>query len=276
MRLGALLLLGFEVACLEAPPGSGEPGGDAAPDGQPACERFSEWETVGRPILPDVELAYGPTVSRDEQLLLYFTDDGTIGIADRAGDQFRPGDPALLAGVNSAMSDRNPTLSDDGLTVWFTRGTLDGTELFVSHRDGRGSPFPDAVPVSGLGGVFPEGPDVWDPGGEVFYSVLVASHHNIARATCASVDSCTQVELIDIGDQNHDWYPTIRGDGLELVYVNSVAGMNVARRSLVSQSFEDVETLDVLGEDPELSWDGATLYFSSGGILTAVTRSCLQ
>ena len=209
-------------------------------------------------------------------LLLYEYNGDAIGIAERNGpdEPFALGDVALVSAINSAESERNPTLSADRLTVWFTRGPTDGTEVYVSHRDDRDEPFPFAMPVTGFEGLGAEGPDWWDTGGEMVYSVSTEGNHELFSATCAAIDSCTPGELIDVGDAAHDWFPTIRGDGLELVYKQDGGGLIAARRDSPEDPFENYDPLDFTGDDPELSPDGRTLYFALGEQLYVTTRRC--
>jgi hypothetical protein len=267
MRSGALLVAGLQLACLEAPP-------DAAGGGPPACSSFGSWSDAAS-VLPGA-YAFGPTVTRNEQLLLYEAGDGEIGIADRLGEVFYDGDPLLLDGVNSGDDERNPTLSGDGLTVWFTRGSVEDTTLYVSHRDRLDQAFPPAAPVAGLEGLPVEGPDVWDGGLELVFSLANPTDHDLFHATCSALDACSPAGGIPVGDGQDDFYPTIRGDGLELIYMKGDEIFISARRQTTAEPFEDDDPLEFNGADPELSPDGTSLYYSVGGDIKLTTRSCLD
>jgi hypothetical protein len=267
MRLAVLLLAGLQLACLEAPP-------DAAGGGPPACSRFGSWSDAIS-VMPGA-YAFGPTVTRDEQLMLYEAGGGEIGIADRLGDVFYDGDPSVLDGVNSEEDERNPTLSIDGLTVWFTRGSPEDTALYVSHRDRLDQAFPPATPVSGLEGLPVEGPDVWDGGLELVFSLANPSDHDLFRATCSALDVCAAAGAISEGDDGDEWYPTVRGDGLEIIYMEADGSLVAAGRDTTEGSYEVDDPLEFDGVDPELSADGSSLYYSVGGDIKLTTRPCLD
>lgn len=268
MRWGAALLL-VQIGCLESPADPGAP--------LPACASFGEWEIEPATVLDGVS-AVSPTVTADQALLLYETLDGAIGIADRTDPegQFVLGDPMFLSAINSGDSERNPTLSSDGLTVWFTRGSRDATELFVSHRDDRDDPFPVARRVNGLEGIFPEGPDVWDSGQELVYSIGTPDHE-LAHASCPERDACSHIGVLGVGGDGSEWFPTIRGDGLEMVYRSDLeGGMLAAQRDDAGELFQTYDPLDFVGDDPELSADGRALYYAASEQIYLTTRSCLD
>jgi len=272
MGRAVLLAAVVHLACLDAPPAS--TGKDAA---APMCETFGEWsDPLAVPGLSTVQ-GVSPTVDADAHLIVWETGgpDNELAAAVGDGETFVANE-GLVADLNTIDPERNPTLSADGLTIWFTRGTEDATMLFVSHRQLEGDPFPPADKVSGVD-VGPEAPDVWDDANEMFFSVLGADF-DLAYATCENLRTCTYQGLLPGLDQAmDDLYPTIRSDGLELIFhSSSMEGLVQATRASAGSDFELGELLAFPGYDPELTADGRTLYFAIDGQLYRTDRSCSE
>lgn len=272
MGRAVLLAAAVQLACLDAPPASTVK--DAA---APACETFDEWkDPVPVPGLSAVQ-GVSPTVDAEADLLVWETTgpNNQLAAAVRDGEAFAVADETLVGELNTMEPERNPTLSADGLTIWFTRGTKDAPILFVSHRllDSDPFPAPDEVSLE----VAPEGPDVWDGANEMFFSVQSADF-DLARATCENVRSCTYQGLLPgLAEAMDDVYPTIRSDGLELIYYSeSMVGMVRATRASARGDFQRGPALPFPGFDPDLTADGMTLYFAIDGMLYRTTRSCTE
>ncbi len=272
MGRAVLLAAALATGCLDAPPISttGDPP-------VPACSKFAEW---GDPIpVPGLESVPGasPSVDADATLLVWETSgpDNELEAALGDGESFEIHDD-LVADLNTVDPERNPTLSDDGLTIWFTRGTQDATVLFASHRIAAGDPFPPAIEVEGLV-VGPEGPDIWDAEHELYFSVLNADF-DLARASCEDVRTCTYLGILtELLQDLDDVYPTIRSDGLELIYYSASAdGLLSATRSSMTDEFLPGEKLPLAGYDPELTGDARTLYLAIDELLYRASRDCSE
>lgn len=273
MGRAVLLAAAVHLACLDAPPASTVK--DAA---APACETFDEWkDPVAVPGLSTVQGA-SPTVDAEADLIVWETTgpDNELGAAVGDGETFAVADESLVGELNTTEPERNPTLSADGLTIWFTRGTQDAPILFASHRGLENDPFPAADPVQGLE-VGPEGPDVWDAANEMFFSVMGADF-DLAYAACENARSCTYQGLLPgLDEAMNDVYPTVRSDGLELIYYStSMSGMVSVTRDTARGDFARGVLLDFPGYDPDLTADGMTLYFVIDGQFYRTTRSCSQ
>ncbi|HUS32459.1 MAG TPA: hypothetical protein VMZ53_28355 [Kofleriaceae bacterium] len=110
----------------------------------------------------------GPDISRDG-LALYFdaTAGGTGGydlwVATRAsvGDPW--GTPSEVSGVNTTGSENEPTIDDDGLTIYYASDAFEpAQDLVVATRPDLASPFstPTKVPLSLNPGVGEYGADI--------------------------------------------------------------------------------------------------------------------
>jgi hypothetical protein len=271
MGRGMLLAAAVAAGCLDAPPASttGEP---------PPCAAFGEWkDPLAVPGLSEVE-GTSPTVDGDGHFLVWETPGPDNDLADAVGDaaMFELSADSLVAELNTIDPERNPTLAASGLTIWFTRDTQDATRLFASQRELDTDPFPPAVEVDGLE-VAPEAPDVWDDGHEMFFSVL-GDDFDLAHAACETERTCSYEGLLPGLEQGlDDLYPTIRSDGLELIYRSvSLDGLMTATRASAEDDFELGELLPFPGYDPELTADGRTLYFAIDGLLYLSTRSCSE
>jgi len=263
-----LLAAAVATGCLDAPPASTAG----------ACSSFSEWgDPVAVPGLSSI-LGTSPTVDAAASIIVWETGAPDNQLADgvRDGDGFAVSTSSMVAELNTIDPDRNPTLSDDGLTIWFTRDTQDQTLLFASHRDAVTEPFPPADQVQGLEmGI--EGPDVWDEAKQMVFSVQV-DDLDLAHARCEDVRTCTYEGLLPgLQQELDDVYPTIRSDGLEIIYFSRATdGMVSATRPGTSADFEPGGQLPFGGNDPELTADGTTLYFASDAVLYRSTRECIE
>ena len=270
MRWAALPVLVVQLACLDAPPGE-------ADDLGPICQTFGEWsDPADVPGLETVEGA-SPTVSGDGSLIMWETPEDALQTARWNGTRFEPLTDELTAEINTRASERNPTLSASGLTVWFTRGPTSDPTLYVSTRGSLDESFPVALPVSGIDMVF-EGADVWDDGGQLFFSILVGEQWELASATCSAPDVCSYQGVLDtLATPLDEQYPSIRSDGLEMIY-NDQSGNSLlaVERSTGSDEFFATEELRFQAYDPDLVADGSRMYMQLDNHLMVSTRSCLD
>ncbi len=137
-------------------------------------DRNGEWTT---PVLLDksgninTKANEGAATLNDQYNAVYFTrckkiEDKKAGCqiykSVRIGRNWRKAQLVKIHGVDSTMTVGQPTLSHDELTLIFSsdkRGTLGGTDLWISTRKGKASPF---------GHPFNLGPVINTKGNEVF------------------------------------------------------------------------------------------------------------
>ncbi len=270
MRWGVLLLAAVQLGCLDAPPGSTPP-----PPGD-VCHMFTPWSEPG-PI-PGLEEVFGvaATVDADADLILFATiaADKDIAAVVRVGEQYELADPALVEALNSTAIERSPTLSADGLTVWFTRGDTDEPVLYASVRD-RGGTFAAPEPVTGLG-TFAEGPEIWDQTDTMLYSVAGVDGLDLLAARCTERTRCTpDGPVAGLTEEPDPVDAAMRSDGLEIIYFSANSLVSATRAS-ADQPFTRDGPLDFFGHDPDLTGDGTALFTEFDGEIHISTRSCLD
>ena len=169
---------------------------------------------------------YGPTVTADG-LHLFWTsarqggaggDD--IWTASRAAvDQ-----PFLaarsLANINSGASDSEPSISADGLTLYFNSKRGGSIELWVATRAKISDPFsaPQRLPGSSEWGLVASGPDVAAGGLRLVFwsdpsSPTDADLCETVRST-ASEQFATPQKLASINTSDREAFPSLSSDGL--------------------------------------------------------------
>jgi hypothetical protein len=204
---------------------------------------FGRPQNLG-PVINSPASDFGACTSADG-LELYFASDraGGFGTADiwlstRPSVDVSWGPPANLgATVNSPYMEAYPSLSSDGLTLYFS-------DLY------SGTPRP-----GGLGGA-----DIW---------VATRTSHNDAWTTPVNLGAPVNSSAMDLS-------PTVSGDGLILVFASSRAGTSgpydlwMSTRATVQDPWGSPVNLGAYvnssaGElECSLSADGLTLFFASG------------
>jgi hypothetical protein len=204
---------------------------------------FDRPQNLG-PVINSPSSDFGACTSADG-LELYFASDraGGFGTADiwlstRPSVDVSWGPPTNLgATVNSPYMEAYPSLSSDGLTLYFS-------DLY------SGTPRP-----GGLGGA-----DIW---------VATRTSHNDAWTTPVNLGAPVNSSAMDLS-------PTVSGDGLILVFASSRAGTSgpydlwMSTRATVQDPWGSPVNLGAYvnssaGElECSLSADGLTLFFASG------------
>lgn len=183
----------------------------------------------------------------------------------------------LAEKLNSADNDDTPAVSNDGLRMWFFRNSAQQTGIWMSERASRSDPWGDPSYVEALnpgheGGTqamnahvdLPElrvvvglnGPETqgWD--------LAIASRERPEDAWGAFAP------LDELNDEGEQLAPFLFDDGRQLLF-RSGDDLFWARRQSTDEPFGEPEPLDELNDpaarenDPYLSPDGSTLFFSS-------------
>ena len=195
--------------------------------------------------------------------------------------------PTLLANVNSAAHEISPTLSADGLTLYFGRRTGHGAamtvDLFVATRPDFTSSFGGVVPLTGLNtptyrenkmsvsgdGLVAYVTANW-PGGKGDFDLWEIRRKSLS----APFERTLAVNLASVNGKDADWDPFITIRGLCLYYgVDTYAGgpgdneLMVACRPGLSSAFQAGKMLGTIntaeGEgNPSLTEDGLVLVFN--------------
>jgi Tol biopolymer transport system component len=217
---------------------------------------------------------WGPKISPDGLSLYFYSNRGwgkggnDIWMTTRSAldapwqDAINLGEP-----INTGEPDMDPTISADGLTLYFDRGQK---EMYEARRSSVDLSWDNAEVVSSsLNGsadhchphISPDGLSIYfssnRPGGYGNMDIYVA--------TRSSLDSPWD-EPVNLGDVINTPYSQyaacISADGLTLYYDESGV-IRVATRADLSEPF--IEPLGLTSNDvwPQVSKDGLTMYFSS-------------
>ncbi len=278
----ALLLgcgrIGFDTGSSIDAPGDGGP--DTSIDAPLA---FGPWLTPTEvAVMNTTSMDFGPTFSPDASEVYVsqrFTGDAEIFRFTRADAASAFGNKTAIAAINvsGGSEEGEPSLSDDGLELWFNRYAPD--RIFVSTRSSV-TVTDWTAPVL-VDTIHPNLAGFHSPDFSADRHMVLTKDGMIWEATRPSSTSPwgAPVSLGITGD-----VPCMRRDGLELLYEGAVtiAGMpSVAimrrTRASIGVAFGPEErlsfgALDVAGVgDPELSHDGSTLIFSAEEVLGNVT-----
>ena len=281
MRLVAGALVALGTACLDAPPVSIDPGaadaargddGAAATDGAPCTG--SDWSLPEEVLGLSGVLVSAPTVSGDGELLIY--DAGPdLAVATWNGTTYVPGGGALVGALNSADDENGPSLSKDGLTLWFLREDL----LRVAVRT-AGSDFTDDQPVAGVEETEMLGPEMLEDetGLSLFYSPTGDSPDpdTIFLSHCSDATTCAvPTQVAELNESGNERFPTLSGDGKEIIFRSSgVPGLVTYRRPAPDEPFEQRSQIGVDAVHPELAFDDTTLFVVIDDELHTMTRDC--
>jgi hypothetical protein len=237
------------------------------------------------PVLNTLAVEYGPTLSSDE-LKIYFTSTRPGGpgghdiyVATRGSTAAVFGDPAPLAGVNSAAAEWRPTLPADGLTIYFTFTSNGFNRIFRAFWSSATASFGAPAPVTALNStpstsnnyapyVLPDHRAIY------FISTRSSGGPQLYRAERTG-DAFAPPVLVTVENLpgrvvNH---PVVSADEKTLVFPSSDPGGNgdldmwIATRSSITENFKSPTLLrelnTALHDQPGwLSPDGCTLYFS--------------
>ncbi len=191
--------------------------------------------------------------------------------------------PTALSSINTTSYDRDPFVSDDDLTIWFSSGNQDsqgGGDIFKATRTSRTLPFAGRVrdasfstsgaveskmsmtedalfavvasDVSGGAG----GSDIWE---------------TTRPNTNASWGSLTRTHVISLATGNSELDPFVTPDGLSIYYAPLVSGSQsivAAKRTALNDAFSSgspVAELNTSGSnfDPTLFANDRVIVFAS-------------
>jgi WD40-like Beta Propeller Repeat len=243
----------------------------------------------------------GPGISKDERSI-YFTSTRAGGIggndlwASRRAKKDDPWGPPVNLGptINTSGVESTPTLSNDERRLYFASTRFGGegsVDLWVSERVDKGDDLSWQSPVN-LGTMINSaagelGPTFFeDPQTGVlvmyFYSTRAGGPglRDIYRSTLDASGVFTAAVLVpELSTQYEDEQPSIRRDGLEILFASNrpgslsstVTDLWVSSRASTSHGWSEpvnlgslINTAD-LEARPSLSFDGTSLYFFSDG-----------
>jgi hypothetical protein len=255
----------------------------------------TDWSTPVNlgPVVNSTASESGPAISADG-LSLFFSSDQTVGgfglrdiwVTQRATTASAWGAPVHLGSpINTAFDDYVPSLSSDGHWMFFasTRpGGFGGADLYQSYRPDIHDDFGWETPTNlGAGVNTPaaeNGNGYTDNGGhpQIYFGSdrLGPAGNSSIYVTNLQPDGtwgpASQVTELGLGNR-----PNLRLDGLEIFFYSNrpggVGGIDLwtATRASLDMPWSmpvDVPNVNSTANDqhPDLSADGATLYFFSG------------
>ena len=186
-------------------------------------------------------------------------------------------EPELVSELTSDGDLWSPSISSDGLTLYFAEG-IDGVEtIFEAKRADRDSPFVDVKQVTGAFGQESNGTPVVSSDGLTlyFHSSVAGGDRNLWRVTRARVDAefANATALTALSSPQEDHVPWVSADDLKLLFASQRPGLGssdlwVATRTDRSQEFAELRLLGGVNgpqwdSRPVLTADGNWLYFCS-------------
>ena len=234
-----------------------------------------------------------PAVSPDE-LTMYFSSNRVpsqgraIWVATRAARTDDFGTPSHSTEIDSAADDRDPEISDSGLTVYWGSTRMGGENLFYATRSLVTQPFVDqgVLAITGNSLAINNAPAVTPDELTLLFS---QGGLEIALATRPSgaVPFTFDRLVSEVNSAPTDSAPMMSNDGLELFFDSYRTGPDViytAQRASTSDPFSAPTALTELDPpalgagSPELSADGRTLYFDRTDAVSidiyVATRDC--
>lgn len=233
---------------------------------------------------------YGASLAADG-LEIAFTDGYDIFRATRASPADRFGDPVSDWSVSGEVTDNEPSLSPDGLRMYYTIHEAEGpvATIYVASRSSRDAGFDPGAPLphERLALPYESGPDLSadelvlvfnasdDPEGEQHLFLATRPDRGAAFGPPEEITG-----LAPAGASQH--YASLSADALTLYYAvgNGSDGepieIWVATRPSREAAFTGgarVEGLSPTAEqiaDPDVSFDGTELYYNVGDASTAV------
>lgn len=246
----------------------GRVGFDGGPDLPPDAPCTDPW-SLPTEIATGLANPTSPTISTDG-LELYLND---LGFGDvyvmrraRRTDPFGPA-AALPAPPSTPNADYEPSISRDGLDLYFSMNRMGNAFLDVTHRPNLQAPFEPGVHSGAYGGG-----DI-ATGSLALYSQDYLGPIGVwTRATTADYFAAfTPLEAV-INDGSTNTQPSISDDGRELYFISNRSGafeLWVAMRPDVMGPFVAVDRVALVlpggaidPGGPEISADGHALYFT--------------
>jgi len=260
-----------------------------------AAPRYSDWSGVtyfAAVNTPAFEFANG--ISKDGLTFYYQIGDATsvngeeIWIVQRTARDEPWGPPTRLPEtINTARNDRAAFESPDGHWLYFASDRVGGKgdfDLYVSWRqhthDASGWEAPTRLDSLNTTG-FDSGPAVFQDDATAMLQMYFVS--NPSGPQSAAVDIYRSVQGADgswstrekvneLNSTANEGHPYVRHDGLEIVFSSARLGgvdIWVATRGSTLEPWSTPELAagaNSVAPDstPVLSWDGRTLYFTSG------------
>ena len=197
----------------------------------------------------------------------------------RATDGFMIGERTMLGpGVNTVAREYGPSISTDGLALYFQRP--DVGDIFVSRRASAGSPWSPAQrvdePVNSSAD--DRNPDISNDGRTLYFSSsrpggygdndIWVSHWDAESGSWGEATNLGQTVNQDSWDVN----PHVDNFGTLYFQSNRGGSANIWSSQPLDQGWTEPELLISGGESPSVTADGRMLFYSAGGEVHVATR----
>jgi Tol biopolymer transport system component len=235
------------------------------------------------PGINNEDMNEGASLSPDE-LTIYFASnrqspgsaDGDIYVATRASRDEPFGAAVSLPTVNTGSDERHPSISPDGLTLFFHSSRGGNYDLYASTRANAAAPFgsPVALPAAINTMDIETGPITTSTGKTLYFERTLASGQvEIWTSSLGAAGFGAPAPVSEL-DSGNDAAPTPSGDGLTMYFTSWRAGGAgkgdawVATRASTAASFGPATNLTSINTDKDeyVSWispDDCRLYFWS-------------
>ena len=223
----------------------------------------------------DGSFNWKPSISADNLTIYWASDrpgmgDLDIWTASRASTTDSWGEAVGVAAVNSSASESEPSVSADGLQLYFARGSSifsrDSYDIWVSNRSSISEPWGDPEKLDSVvnGPTEEADPSISADGLELYFDSNRSGSFNIyvsRREARTEPFGTPAVALSSTG------YANISSDGL-MLFSSKTPDLAVSTRASINDSFGSPVLLDEINTgfnefDGVLSADGGTLYFTS-------------
>ncbi len=199
---------------------------DTVADGSGPVNNLSCVNTGGHEFGPDVS-------SNGDELFLASSDELVVAQSQTASCPWSA--PIALSSLNSDAADAHPTLSADGLTIYFSSNRIYGSwrDLFVATRPAKGPSdnwtSPTAVSELNHAFVSTEGPSLSSDSLTIYFCsdrTGGAGGFDIWKSTRASTSSswATPAPVSELNSSANDCNPDISADGLMLLFESDRPG----------------------------------------------------
>jgi hypothetical protein len=277
--------IAFDPLADGAPGGSGDDGATLAD----ACP-FSSW---GTPMVQgELSTAINDTggqISADGLAYYYQSSasgsDDQIYVSRRASTQALFGAPQLIAAIDSTSDDSSPSPTADDLEMYFASNRSGMPCIYVTTRPTTSVGWQAPSVLSSLcTGMGTDGPYITPDGLRLYYgtSVTLAWGELMVSTRASRADSFgpgAPVPGLAGGDPRG--YPSLSADEREIFFedhTGTTTQIYHAQRGTPQQAFSGDGQVVELGNavsDPSLSADSRDLYYSDGGDIRVISRSCL-
>jgi hypothetical protein len=267
-------------------------GDGASADGVIACASWTPWATPAK--VPELEGAFGEhgPALRDDGLEVVFARSPTMNApsdlyhARRATTAEPFGTPMPLAAINTGDREEGPSLSADGLTLYFMNNTS-AVQLWRATRATTADAFANAELVPG--GPFGEqsDPSISTDGLDLYHGSTFGDLYVSSRGSTSASFGAPALLPTPIASSQWQEGPSISADSTALYWsqvdANGLFVVLVATRPDRASPFGPASLVTEVqtGQawNPEISADGTTLLFSrfENGVekIYVTQRSCL-